>query len=165
MKDLIENEDVAAEGTELHPRDRRISNRLLQYWEELRGVHDLPLEDHIDPHDPFHLAEIWENCFLLQIRDIKDDGDFNYTFLGSEIKKAYGLDLDGTEESHLISPHAPKLVEKYKKVIETKMPITDEGEFYNQKGKLVKYRQSLVPFGSDHNTVSAILGGMKYRIF
>lgn len=140
--------------------ERRITVRLVAYWEKLRGDRVMPLENDIDPED---LADLWDYCFLVQVRDLQKS-DYNYTYLGSAIMEAYRGGLSREDPSCLVAVNANKLAFDYAKVIDSRVPIIQEGEFVNAQEELVKYRQCLLPLGTGEK-VDAIFGGMRFKIF
>ncbi len=140
--------------------ERRITLRLMAYWEKLRKHNAMPTEADIDPDD---LQDLWDYCFLIHVKDLSKP-DYNYTYLGKEIQHAYQGDLVGDDGSGIASPNASKLASSYAKVIETCSPLLDEGEFINLHNDVVKYRQCLLPLG-EGNRVDAIFGGMRFKVF
>ncbi len=140
--------------------ERRITLRLIAYWEKLRKQNQMPEESDIDPDD---LQDLWDYCFLIHVKDLNKP-DYNYTYLGKAIQQAYSGELEDNVRSRLVSPNAAKLAPSYAKVIETRAPLVEEGEFINLRNDVVKYRQCLLPLGSG-NTVEAIFGGMRFKIF
>ena len=48
--------------------ERRLSLRLLAYWERARGMRLMPQESDIHANN---LSDIWDDCFILQIVDEK----------------------------------------------------------------------------------------------
>jgi len=62
------------------------------------------------------------------------------------------------------APEAVHLAEKYEKVLATKLPVYDSGELHLENGKTVLYRQILLPLGENGITITAILGGISYKI-
>ena len=148
--------------TERYPYDeRRLTLRLLRYWHELRGIRAMPEENDIDPDE---IGEDWGFCFLLQSRDIANIQDYNFTYLGDHIRRAY---FDGAIDVHnefLVGPNAYRLGNHFSRVIETAAPVIDEGEFITLHGRRVLYRQALLPLGNENKGVEAIFGGMNYKI-
>lgn len=139
--------------------ERRITLRLLAYWEKLRKGRDMPTEEDVDPED---IRDLWDNCFLIHISDLHKDG-YNYIYLGTEIKNAYQGGLTDADMNGMVSPNAAKLENCYTEIINTCKPVVDEGEFINGHGDLVKYRQCLLPLGKN-GQVEAIFGGMRYKL-
>lgn len=145
----------------IHPvQERRITLRLLGYWEKARGERLMPREQDINPG---HIEDLWDHCFLIRLKDFKKEG-YSYSYLGNAVKKAYHGGLSGADTAGLASPNALKLTDCCKEIMHTRKPLVDEGEFHNGQGELVKYRQCLLPLGDGKN-VQAVFGGMLYRIF
>lgn len=142
-------------------QSRRITLRLLSYWEKLRRGRQMPAESDLNPD---HIEDLWGHCFLIHTKELGDNVDYHYTHFGSEIKKAYQGDLSDTQVEDLISPNAKHIIGCFQKIIATHKPLVDEGEFRNLKGDVVKYRQCMLPMG-DGDQVHAIFGGMRYKIF
>ncbi len=138
--------------------ERRITIRLLAYWEKLRRGRDMPAEDDLDPKD---LHDMWDHCFLVQVNG--GDPDYHYAYLGPAIIAAYHGKLTPSDAELLVSPHAEKMAGHYRQIVESGKPVVDEGEFHNASNQRVKYRQCLLPLGQEGRVV-AIFGGMRYRI-
>ena len=139
--------------------ERRITQRVLKYWEALCGGRIMPQESDIDPDA---LEGDWAHCFLLQTRDIHHIEQFNFTYLGAGITSTYhnaGIDLDNMV---LIGPNAFYLAAHFLKVVDTRAPLIDEGHFYASNGSKVLYRQVLLPIG-ERKTVEAIFGAMLFK--
>ena len=141
-------------------QERRISERLLSLWEELRGDREIPQESDLDIQ---LLSDYWESCFMVEITNRGDERDYKYSYLGSSIIDAYGDDLTGKEVyNHLIAPYTQMLLLKFETVVGDLATVTDESEFMNLKGDMIRYRQCLVPLGSADGRVGFILGTMTW---
>ena len=140
--------------------ERRITLRLVGYWEKLRGTRSMPVEDDIDPDD---LQDLWDYCFLIHTKDLNKP-DYNYTYLGRALETAYDGQLTADHTGSHGSLNASKLSGSYKKVISEKVPHFEEGQFTNLHNDIVKYRQCLLPLG-ENGRVDAIFGGMRFKIF
>lgn len=141
--------------------ERRLTLRLLRYWQECRGLRDMPIENDIDPE---HLGADWDFCFLLQSRDVANVQDYNFTYLGEKILNAY---FDKALDAHnqvMVGPNAYRLSTHFARVLETTALVVDEGEFMTLAGRRVLYRQVLLPLGEPNKGVEAIFGGMNYKI-
>lgn len=143
--------------------ERRTSLILLQYWNGLRDERPFPKENEIDPDQ---LSMVWGHCFVIQLRDIKKVRDYNYTYFGPNLVRAY---QDGTLDrfnGKMISPDANRTALLFEEVIKQGDPVLDEGEYVNPIGKVVKFRQSLMPLGDDKGkAVFSILGGAWFKLF
>jgi hypothetical protein len=142
--------------------ERRITTQLMEYWVALKGDKELPLERDIKECD---LDDIWTSCFQVELVNMAKTSEYNYSFLGEEIKKAYGCDLSKEEESPMVSTVAHKLDAQFKGAMNSRMPMEIEGEFVNANGKRVAFRQCLLPFSVDGINSHCIFGGMRYRIY
>ncbi len=140
--------------------ERRITLRLLAYWEKLRGERPMPAEAEINPAD---IEDLWDHCLLVRIEDLEKEG-YNYTYLGEAIINAYRHGLSQSDPASSVSPNADTLSHSYARVIATRKPVMEEGEFYNLRNEQVKYRQVLLPLG-EGETVKAIFGGMRFKLF
>lgn len=152
---------MTEESTPATGQERRITLRLLAYWEQLRGERDFPHEREIEPEA---LADLWDHCFLIRTRDLSNTFDYNFTYLGSAIRNAYLSGMLDDAFTGLISPNASQLSCSFGKVLETRSPIMEDGEFRNLRGQVVKFRQALLPFG-EVGDITAIFGGMRFKIF
>lgn len=139
--------------------ERRITLRLLAYWERLRGGRAMPTEQDIDPDD---IADLWDECFLIHTQDLNKP-DYGYTYLGDRIRAAYDGGLSEKDPVLLLSPNAAHMSESYQKVLASGKPLIDEGEFTNIRGQVIKYRQCMLPLG-EGSKIQAIFGGMRYKI-
>lgn len=140
--------------------ERRITLRLLAYWEKLRGDRVMPAERDIDPED---IADLWDNCFLVHTADLGKP-DYNFTYLGQGILDAYRFGLSEDDPNGLISPNADSLSHGYAQVMATGKPLLQEGEFHNLHNDIVRFRQCLLPLGEE-DEIQAIFGGMRFKIF
>lgn len=141
--------------------ERRLSLRLLRYWQEQCRGRTMPEESDIDPDT---LGEDWDYCFLLQSRDVANIQDYNFTYLGEKIMRAY---FDQSIDAHnecMVGPNAYRLSSHFSQVLERAAPVLDEGEFDTLHGRKVLYRQVLLPLGAPGKGVEAVFGGMNYKI-
>ncbi len=141
--------------------ERRLSLRLLRYWQEKCGSRPMPIENDIDPEQ---LGEDWEYCFLLQSRDVANIQDYNFTYLGQKIMNAYFDKAIDEHNQFMVGPNAFRLSNHFSRVLETCGPVLDEGEFQTIHGHRVLYRQVLLPLGVEGKGIEAIFGGMNYKI-
>lgn len=141
--------------------ERRLGVRLFRYWQEKRGVRTMPEECDIDPEE---LGPDWDYCFLLQSRDIENIQDYNFTYLGPKILGAYFDKSIDDHNQHMVGPNAYRLSSHFRRVLETQAPVLDEGEFTTMHGRIIMFRQVLLPLGNVDKGIEAIFGGMNYKI-
>lgn len=149
----------------LKGQEQRITRRLLSYWHECKNAEgELPLETLINPDD---LHDIWDDCFLASVSfDAKHGYHFRYNYIGPSIVTVYGNDTIGADiQTSLLSPSREHITDIFETVVETKKPIIDESEFMTTQKVLVRYRQCVLPFGNAQNTVTCLLGGMRWGAF
>jgi len=146
-----------------YPGSQRINERLLEYWIHKKSDRAFPLEGDIDPEE---IGEVWSSCFLVRSEPHLTHG-FQYTYLGEALIEAYGDDFSNREVcERLVYPTSLPLVHKFEEVCKTKMPVTEESEFVNTKGMLIKFRSCMVPLGKENtHEVGFVLGGMKWKAF
>jgi hypothetical protein len=135
--------------------ERRITLRLLAYWEKRRGARRMPMEADIDPAD---IADLWESCFLAHTRDIGKPG-YRFTYLGKTIADIYHEGLETGAEN--VFPNIDELANGYKQVLASAEPLIVEGEITTPHGDVFKYRQALLPLGEGRR-VDAIFGGTRF---
>ncbi|MBL0318352.1 MAG: PAS domain-containing protein [Alphaproteobacteria bacterium] len=138
-----------------------MTDQLFGYWTKIKGERPFPSEQEIDLAD---IRDVWDHCFLIQIKKTADIIDYRYIYMGESIKEAYGDDLTGQSVySRLVSPEAATVVSKFHKVLDTLSPVFDESEFVNLQDNVIKYRQCLLPLGAREGIVDYILGGMSWK--
>ena len=140
--------------------ERRITVRLMAYWEKLRKGRPMPAEADIDPDD---IQDLWDHCFLVHVQDLEKP-DYQYTYLGAAILQVYRGGLSESEAGSLLSPDASHMHDSFVHIAKTGKPVVDEGEFRNFNNEVVKYRQCLLPLG-ENGAVQAIFGGMRCKVY
>jgi hypothetical protein len=136
--------------------ERRITLRLLAYWERLRVSAAMPAEDDLDPGD---IADLWENCFLIHTAKF-NKGGYKFSYLGRAIEEVYKPE-ESPDERNVKGAEYQMLTEGYEEVLATKKPLVTEGVVTNNHGDSFKYRQVLLPLGRG-GQVQAVFGGMRY---
>jgi hypothetical protein len=142
--------------------ERRLTERLLRYWREQSIGKPFPSEHDLEPDE---LARDWDNCFLVQRRDIEHVEDYNYTYLGRNIVQAYLGRLHAEHNVFMIGPNARMIRASFKRVIITRAPVREEGELVTVSGQRVKYRQVMLPIGTPEGRLEAIFGGLCFHFF
>jgi hypothetical protein len=156
----MENKDLHREHKGGPGNSNRITSIIIEHWEKVRGDKHIPSEQDLDPNV---LEELLNNCFLLKATELAGAGKHNYVYIGKNILDAYGSNITAPKDYHDIDPLSHK--DKFEEVLRTRKPVMDEGEFVNQNGHIVKYRQCLVPLGKDGRTIESIFGGMRFKVF
>lgn len=146
-----------------HELHHRSHERLLEYWNNLRGNRIFPHESEIEPDD---IADIWHSCFLISIDDVTRRVGYRYSYMGKNLVDAFGEDASSPDValrllSTMVVPNAKKINE----VLHEKHAVIDDGEFTNVKNMNIRYRTCLVPFGYENGEVSHIFGVMRWRTY
>ncbi len=135
--------------------ERRITVRLLGYWEKKRGGRLMPDVKDIDPAD---IADLWSYCFIAHSDKIGKPG-YNFSYLGKSIQEIYDEVKDASGQA--IFPDVEQLAKGYRQVIDTRKPLIHEGEIGSPPGDIFKFRQVLLPLG-EGMAVQAVFGGMRF---
>ena len=88
---------------------------------------------------------------------------YTYQYIGKNAKKAFGKDLTGEVFSQKFKYFpAARITQRLDECVATSLPIYDEGQFINEKDKLIKFRSCLLPFGTKKGKVTNILLGLSW---
>lgn len=124
--------------------ERRLSLRLLAYWERLRRGEPMAERSHFDAHD---IDDLWDDCFLLSI----SDGRTQAEHIGSNIKQSLVSFLETDD------PLALDQENGLETMLQSPKPMLHEGELTSRSGRPVRYRLCMLPLG-ENGTITAILG-------
>ena len=142
-------------------KERRVNEVLQSFWDTLRGEDAVPAEKDLDVA---LIDDIWDSCFMVEISHGDAKREYKYSYVGESIVEAYGDDLKGKEVyNQLMGTHTRHLLMKFETVVRSMQSVTDENEFRNLEGQMIKYRQCLVPFADSADKLSFILGSMTWR--
>lgn len=142
------------------PETKRLHERVRQYWQSVKENRPFPREDEIDP---MAIADVWEYCFLVNMRKGRVARGFNYEFMGSELMHAYGQNMVSLEHCGPdTAPHIASMLQHLDEVIESGEPAIDESEFDNVNGMRILYRCCLLPLGREKPEY--ILGCMRWKV-
>ncbi len=135
---------------------------LIKHWEYIKGSRNLPSEDDIETDK---LADIWDNCFLIQFRDIDSVESCNYTYLGQNVINAYENQRIPFSVAGLVNLDAVHLREEFRQVRENVSPMISKGDHKVPDGYIIRYHQCLLPLSFDNNIVHSIIGRMGFEIY
>ncbi len=146
--------------TDLHHRSH---DELLAYWNKLRGDREFPHEREIEPEE---LADIWDYCFLISLDDVVRRIGYRYSYMGTELVKAFGDDVNNPDMAlRLLSSTRVPSLQKINEVLDKKHSVIDEGEFTNAHHMNVRYRTCIVPLGYEDGQVSHLFGVMRWKAY
>ena len=142
--------------------EHRLSIRLLDYWDNIRGTRLFPSETLIDYEA---ILNLWDSCYLIQVNDLNNRNKVDFTYLGKNIIESYHTNLSEGDMVDLISPKSSRIMQHFQLVIEEKKPVLQSGEFLSRKGNNIKFRQCMLPLGEADDHVEAIFGCVGFKIY
>lgn len=146
--------------------ERRLTNRLIRYWERLKGDKDYA---DIRKFNGNSVEDIWGFCFTVSLQSgASSKRMFRYEYVGREVQKAYGSNPTGEFVSSSMVRLVPgaEIMKKLDACIEEESPIVEQGRFINKKDRIIKYRSCIIPFGqTGREGVTHILIGLSWKEF
>ncbi len=145
-------------------QERRLTSRLLEYWDNIRKDRTLP---DINSFNSSAVEDVWGFCIRLAIQPGKGDTKtYRYEYIGDRLREAYGADISGKIASAK-NRQLPgfKLLAQADGAVAGHETTTGHGQFINKDSKLVKYRNCVLPFGKDNGEVSHVIIGMSWKAF
>ncbi len=139
--------------------DKRLANRFLKYWEELRGDQDFPL---ISDLNLDHLGEFVPYIFNIDLSFGTDDPEFR--FLGRQLVRDCGGDITNQGISRLLPRSClARAVGRRGEVTSEGKPCMIADEFVDADGNKVFYRAVMMPFSSTGDTIDFIIGAINSK--
>lgn len=143
--------------------EKRLVDRLVQYWNRVRKELPLPA---IEKFNETAIPDVWQYCIRLSVIHMQNDWSYRYEYAGERIKDALGSNPHGK----IISSHSANSFEKrisndLDACVKQRIPLQDQGQFVNEKSKVVKYRCCFLPFAHHEAEVSHIVVGFSYKTF
>ncbi len=139
------------------PRERRLTEQLILYWNEKRGERSYPSAAEIKPAE---IPKLWPDCFLVSVAEVAEHPEHNYVYIGDNIKANFG----GHMQSESVLPIADNLASQYYLVLKAQKPLIQETQFNDIQDQEVRYRQILLPLGPEEGKVDHVLGGLRCTI-
>ncbi len=140
----------------------RLTDILLDYWEEVRGDRRYPPFDEFDKKK---LGSVWDNVFIISVTYLTGGTHpvFHNEYIGKNLDHEWLKNNSGKYVRELVVGMLDSVYEKYNNIINGCEPLYEENAFQNKEGKALKYRQVLLPFGDhDAGEVTHIVGGMRF---
>ncbi|MBQ4874711.1 MAG: PAS domain-containing protein [Rickettsiaceae bacterium H1] len=138
--------------------ERRFTNLLCEYWNELRGDRAYPDLREVNRD---HLSDVWDYCFIVKYVDNK----YKVVHIGEGIKDAYESDLNIASDAPIIQFDNIENIECYlEEVLESGEAVIEESECYDLKGNKIKFRQCFLPLGKNEEMVDGVIGALRYKI-
>lgn len=144
--------------------DHRLTDRLNNYWTLLRKEAPMP---EFAQFNLSAISDLWQQCILFTVQPSTGASPQSVSFymIGEKVKSFYGADMSGrTMYPSMKHFQGASIVRCMDEVIAKPQMIQDEGQFVNERSKVVKYRSCLLPFGKE-GRVTHILTGLSWREF
>ncbi len=134
--------------------ERRLTLRLLNYWQEIKGVRTFPSRLDVNAQA---IADIWPNCYLLKIE--KDGEEPIFDYLGQDLAKFSGVFVSGNTVSET---HHNTLLDQairyFSEALATRAPVIGDDEFVRFDGTRIIYRSIILPLSEDQEHITHLLG-------
>lgn len=147
---------------DLDPAERRLSVRLLDYWNELRGDKRYPSPDDIHFETVPELAEFG---FTMSVGRGGDAPKIHY--LGSALKDHINMfrggQVGGETDNKPLSLALNDAIRRYAEVTEREGPVAFESDSFDVPGTKFAYRAIILPFSRDDFQIDFILGAIRYK--
>jgi hypothetical protein len=142
--------------TNIHPSERRLVLRLLDYWRRVCQDRNWPAPDDFYPAA---IPDIWDYCFLIDLTGVANGKEPIFSFVGEYHRRMYDGDLVGVplgkvDPNTLISRAASYVDD----VVSRAVPVTYGGQFTDRRGYNVLYRSIMLPLSTDNRTIDVVLG-------
>ena len=144
--------------------EQRLAERLLSYWNILRKDEQMPDFSHFNASA---IEDIWQNCVLFTVAPSVDNktAALNFYQIGDKLSGIYAASMVGRSftagQKHF---QGAAIVRRMEQILDKPEPITDVGQFINEKSKIVKFRSCLLPFGRN-GKVTHVITGLSWREF
>lgn len=158
--------------------EKRLTERLIGYWEKLLSANPefnaMPEEGavaRLPDYEHFNkglIEDVWASCFVLRVQPgERKILNYVYEYMGRSLIDVYGRDLTNmTLNSRMQNVPGAKMLKRIDEISQAKVPITDEGQFVNEKHNTVKYRACMLPFTRiGREEVTHIVAGLSWRQF
>ena len=144
--------------------EHRLPDRMVNYWNTVRR--ELPLPD-FGHFNASSIADIWQQCILFVVSPMVVNKPYvlNFAHVGDKLRSIYSADMVGrsfnTNQHHF---QGAAIIRRIEDAIQHLTPLTDMGQFINDRSKLVKYRSCLLPFGRE-GKITHVIVGLSWREF
>lgn len=143
---------------------QRLTERLIAQWNLLRTNNHCPDFSKLNRGS---IADIWPSCLVIRTQPKADSATptYQYAEVGSKAETIFKENPIGQYfiPNAKIMPAARLMLKVVDLTIESS-PIIDDGQFVNDKQRIVKFRSCLLPFGSSER-ITHVVVGLSWREF
>jgi hypothetical protein len=129
---------------------------LLRLWEKLRGPHELPKFDTLDPEDISRTIDKLSFCVVI----LTDHGPrFRIVQSGAQFERMYPTRRVGMFLDETLSPAIrEQALEHHRQVVASRQPSFSFSVMRKDTGPLIRYERLLLPFSCAGQHVERIVG-------
>ncbi|MEQ8369098.1 MAG: PAS domain-containing protein [Alphaproteobacteria bacterium] len=132
-------------------QERRLTYRLMTYWQTRAGQRDWPALNDIEPAA---IADLWPHCFV--IRRFGNNSFPYFHYLGSALRTYSGIYLSGRFD--WTQTLLDKAVRDFRRVFDEGAPLLHEDSLTRFDGGRLLFRSVLLPLSDDGRSVDFVLG-------
>jgi hypothetical protein len=137
--------------------ERRLTYRVLHYWESLRGERPFPSLADIENGE---VPDFWPWCFVLDTQ--RDYPTPYFQYLGKDLAKYSGIYLSGKDDWRMTL--LDKAAMHLDRTLAGREPILIEDELVRFDGRELLFRSIMLPLSDDGETITHVLGAANGRL-
>jgi hypothetical protein len=144
--------------------EKRLVNRLKNYWDLLRGSESIP--EYVK-FNKAAIADMWTNCIVVSVSNAGKQKVYKYEHVGNSAAEAFGKNLTGVYASSYEKSLMPgsNLMTYLDKSVDERSFLISQGQFVNLENKIVKFRDCMLPFIDLNGNITYVLIGLSWRSF
>lgn len=143
--------------------EQRMTTRMVDYWNRIKQDGSVPA---IESFNPQAIDDLWGRCFQVSVHRADNRNHYIYDYVGNMLPEIFGNNLVGnhvTSKLHFMP--AKKMIEQMDIVIKCPETKLLDGQFIDERNKLIKYRSCLLPFGYDKENITHFIIGISWNSF
>lgn len=145
-------------------QQQRLTERLISHWKLIKEAESCPDLSKLSRQA---IADIWPSCVTIKTQPVVEGAvpKFQFSEVGTLARSLFKDDPTGQYFTINVKVMpAARLIKRVVELTPTSEPIVDEGQFVNEKSKVVKFRSCLVPFGNVAG-ITHVVVGLSWREF
>ena len=143
--------------------DQRLIDRLTNYWHLIRK--DAPVPEFVQ-FNISAIEDLWAQCVLFTVQPgAGQHAQVVFMKIGDQLKTLYGDVVGRSISTSHKQFQGGAIMKRMGDVIATPEPVFDQGQFVNERSKVVKYRSCLLPFGTRDGRITHVVAGLSWREF
>ncbi len=143
---------------------KRLVDRMQGFWNRVRGDAELPESGSFSGA---MIEDVWQHCLSFKVTETAGKNIYFCEFVGDNLKAGLGKDLkdkyfSSLETGGIVSRDFIKVLDES---VDGRKPTVSQGQFINGKGRVVKYRDCVLPFSGVSGKVNLVVVGISWRAF